>query len=83
MENYQEIQERSKRELEELRQQKAVLKSQIESSAKELGLDMEKPLESQIEELKTKLQKDYDVATTELNKLLQQLEEFKAEGDGE
>lgn len=83
MENYQEIQERSKRELEELRQQKAVLKSQIESSAKELGLDMEKPLEPQIEELKTKLQKDYDVATTELNKLLQQLEEFKAEGDGE
>jgi membrane protein insertase Oxa1/YidC/SpoIIIJ len=42
-----------------------------------------KPLEPQIEELKAKLQKDYDEATTELNKLLQQLEEFKAEGDGE
>lgn len=83
MENYQEIQEKSKKELEELRQQKAVLSSQIEASAKELGMDLDKPLEPQIEELKANLQKDYDEATTELNKLLQQLEEFKAEGDGE
>lgn len=79
MEDYKVILQKSEQELAALKQREAVVNSKIESLVEELKLDKEKPLAPQIEELKSKLQKDIEASNNKVQELLNQLSSLNDE----
>lgn len=79
MEDYRSIREKSEKELTDLRQKEAVIKSKIETLADELGLDKSQPLMPQIEEMKKKLQSELEASNKEVEELLGKLKDLEDE----
>lgn len=79
MENYKELLEKAKKDLEVTREQKIKVQAKIDQLVTDLDLDPNVPLEDQLKTLKENLEKQQKEYTDKLNDLVNKLKEVEHE----